>query len=264
MRQLIICLFVIMTTICLSFNVADAKRFGGGRSFGVQRSVTSNHSAAAAPAAAARPGNRWLGPLAGLAAGGLLASLFMGHGIGGNLGWIILAVIGAVIVMGIMRRRQNNGNTQNSPFASNQVQQVYRAEQTPAYANMNNFNTSSGYPSSFDKNAFLREVKALFIRLQAAYDTKNLSDLREFTTPQTLAEITLQLQERGDARNQTDVINIDADLIDYEQQSSGDVASVRFSGLIREEENAPATNVSETWHFVKSGPAWLVAGLQQN
>ncbi len=93
--QKFISILLILFTCLLVIQDVQAKRFGGGRSFGISRS-TSSYSRAARPAAApfqnysqsgqaARPRSSWLGPLAGFAAGGLLASLLGGHGLGG--GW---------------------------------------------------------------------------------------------------------------------------------------------------------------------------------
>ena len=93
--------FVALISFGLIAPDADAKRMGGGSSIGKQRSTTSQQTAAPAkpvqaPAAAPAGGNKWLGPLAGLAAGGLLASMFMGGGLAGGMGNIlmILALVG--------------------------------------------------------------------------------------------------------------------------------------------------------------------------
>jgi predicted lipid-binding transport protein (Tim44 family) len=133
---------------------------------------------------------------------------------------------------------------------------------------------TNDYPDGFDQQCFLRGVKVQFIRLQAAYDSKNLRDLREFTTPEVFAEIKMQIQERGDADNHTEVVNLNADLLDVatEKQIMIDrevpvlIASVRFSGSIREERHEAATTLNEIWHFRQDpgSSTWIVAGIQQS
>ena len=92
MRNFLSLLLIMVLTTCMIFQDASARRFGGGRSFGTYRSTSmfTRAKPAATPFqnSAAPNRNRWLGPLAGLAAGGLLASLFMGNGIAsGMMSW---------------------------------------------------------------------------------------------------------------------------------------------------------------------------------
>ena len=95
---------------------------------------------------------------------------------------------------------------------------------------------------------------------------KDLNDLREFTAPEVFAEIQLQLQERGEEINKTEVVSLNAELLDVTSESPFTIASVKFSGMIREMVNAPAELFSEVWHFRKENNKnnWLVAGVQQN
>ncbi|MFW9615358.1 Tim44 domain-containing protein, partial [Aquabacterium sp.] len=119
-------------------------------------------------------------------------------------------------------------------------------------------------PAGFDAEGFQRIAKMIFIRLQAANDAGNVEDLRKFTTPELFASLRLDLQERGSAPNQTDVMQLDAELVDTAQENGQWVASVRFHGLIREEVNAGAQPFNELWHLVKpvQGDAdWAIAGI---
>ncbi|NEX62922.1 Tim44 domain-containing protein [Noviherbaspirillum galbum] len=121
-------------------------------------------------------------------------------------------------------------------------------------------------PAGFDVQGFLRHAKTYFIRLQAAWDKADINDLKEFTSPEMYAELKLQLQERGPSTNHTDVVSLDAELAAMEQIGDQYMASVRFSGMIREAENAPAEAFAEVWNLVKpaSGQGgWVLAGIQQ-
>src|SRR5690606_10181306 len=104
-----------------------------------------------------------------------------------------------------------------------------------------------------------------FVRLQAVFDAADLNDLREFTTPEAYAELALQIRERGNAANRTDVVTLDAKLIGIESTANEHVASVRFSGMIREEVDGEAQPFDEVWNLVKpvAGGGWVLAGIQQ-
>jgi predicted lipid-binding transport protein (Tim44 family) len=126
--------------------------------------------------------------------------------------------------------------------------------------------TGPKLPEGFDLPAFERVAKMIFIRLQAANDKGDLDDLRQFTTPEMFAAVRLDLQERGDADQQTDVEKVDAQVIDYAVEDGKQIVSVRFQGQVREETGAIAVPFDEVWHLVKpegNAGAWAIAGIQQ-
>lgn len=262
MRTFLILLLTMVLTLGFTISDAQAKRFGGGRSFGVSRSMGS-FSRPQSNFTRSNPGmnsnvnrpNRWLGPLAGLAMGGLIASLLMGHGIGtGMLTWLVVGGIALLIFNALRNRNQQN------VYSSNANYQEFQKH----FSKLNMAQASGFDGHDFNTTDFLREAKAKFLRLQTAYDQKNLNDIREFSTPEVCAEIQLQFQERGDAVNQTEVVSIEADLLDVVREAKT-VASVQFSGLIREEGHSVAASFDEIWHFVQDDSRrWLVAGIQQN
>ncbi|MBA2653264.1 MAG: Tim44 domain-containing protein [Tatlockia sp.] len=267
MRNIFSFFLIALLSFGLVVNEASAKRFGGGRSFGIQRSKSSLFSSPAANSSKAwtqrsAKTRNWGGMLGGLLVGGLLASLFMGHGLGtGLLTWLIL---GAAIffLVNFFRRRMHPGlaSAQPNVFRQNSVNNSF-----------DNFSGTGGgagndmaYPANFVPEAFLRDAKVKYIRLQTAYDQKDIRDLQEFTTPEVFAEIQMQLDERGDELNKTEVLSLDAQLLDVSKQADSIVASVRFTGSIKENDN-PIAQLDEIWHFrqfYNNGP-WVVGGLQQ-
>ena len=121
-------------------------------------------------------------------------------------------------------------------------------------------------PAGFDSEAFLRNAKVYFVRLQAAWDVGNMDDIREFTTPEMFAEVKVDLSSRGAETNQTDVVQLNAELLGVEERANEYFASVRFSGLIREAPGAAAEPFVEVWNLSKAnrpGEGWLLAGIQQ-
>ena len=126
-----------------------------------------------------------------------------------------------------------------------------------------------GVPADFDSEGFLKAAKANFVTLQAAWDKSDISALRVMMTDTMLKEIQTQLNERevhtGGPINQTDVVMIDAKLLGIEDLGNDYMASVEFSGMIREEPSAGPSPFREVWNMTKpkSGSSgWLVAGVQ--
>lgn len=121
-------------------------------------------------------------------------------------------------------------------------------------------------PAAFDAEGFARTAKLIFLRLQAANDKRDLDDLRSFTTPELYAEISLDIQERGTGEQHTEVLNIDASVLDVANEPTRQVVSVRFRGQLREDAGAAATEIDEVWHLVKpldDSRSWAIAGIEQ-
>ena len=121
-------------------------------------------------------------------------------------------------------------------------------------------------PAGFDADGFERIAKMIFIRLQAANDAGDLNDLRAFTTPEMFAAVKLDLQERGPTAQRTDVVRVDAEVLDVASEADRQVVSVRFHGLIREQIDGVAEPFDEVWHLVKptdGSREWAIAGIQQ-
>ena len=295
-------LLAVVFTLGLSTVPMDAdaaKRMGSGKSLGMQRQSTPdkapNQSAATPPAAAgaagaaAAPKRSWMGPLAGLAAGLGLAALASHLGFGEELASMLMfGLLAAAIMVAIgffMRKRAaarqpmaaRAGGMQYAPVGAapdTSAAQAYRTDLPAAGGSMigsglgANAATATGsrIPADFDVAGFSRNAKVNFIRLQAASDVGNLDDIREFTTPEMFAELKMEIAERGGVAQQTDVVSIDANVIDVEEGADRYVVSVRFTGMIREEAAAPAEPFNEIWHLVKprqGAGGWLLAGIQQ-
>jgi predicted lipid-binding transport protein (Tim44 family) len=121
-------------------------------------------------------------------------------------------------------------------------------------------------PAAFDSESFERIAKAIFIRMQAANDSGNLDDLRQFTTPEMFAEVKLELMERGNAKQTTDVQRVDAKVLDVADEGAHQVVSVRYTGAAIEVAGQAAVSFDEVWHLVKptgDTGAWLIAGIEQ-
>jgi predicted lipid-binding transport protein (Tim44 family) len=126
-----------------------------------------------------------------------------------------------------------------------------------------------GIPADFDTEGFLRSAKANFVSLQVAWDKSDMAALRVMMTNTMLKEIQAQLAEReahtGGPVNLTDVVMIEAHLLGIEDLGNDYMASVEFSGMIREEPSAGPSPFREVWNMIKpknGQSGWLVAGVQ--
>ncbi len=257
---------------------------------------------AAAAAAPKRPWGAMLGGLAaGLGLAWLASSLGLGEGFGQILMFGLLA-LGIMMAVGWFMRKRANANpaVQSSPFAfqgagnSPAVEpKPYRPENVgndasarPWERNSMAFDASKaaaggsmigsglggsqswGVPAGFDTEGFLKAAKANFVTLQAAWDKSDVASLRAMMTDTMLLEIQSQLAERethtGGSSNQTEVVMIEAHLLGIEELASEYMASVEFSGMIREEPSAGPSPFREVWNMTKpkNGGGWLVAGVQ--
>lgn len=269
---------------------ADAKRMGGGGSFGKsspsfsrQAPMQQGSQAAAAPRpaqpAAPAPSSPWKGivggALLGLGLGALMSHFGMGAELGGMLGSLMmigLLALGAVLLFRLFARKSASQGPQPA-FAAGPMERNITPEigsnlgGSGAAAPLSAYpSQSSGIPEGFDTAGFLRHSKTNFIRMQAAWDKADTNDIREFTTPEMFGELKMQLTERGSSDNHTDVVTLDAELLGIETTADEYIASIRFSGTIREAQNAPVEPFSEIWVLAKpvSGQGgWLLSGLQQ-
>jgi len=278
MKQFILALFVAVLSFGFAAADAEAKRLGGGSSLGMQRqatpaqaprspAATPQNAAPAAAAPAQQPRRNWLGPVAGLAAGLGLAALASHLGFGEELAsfmMLALLAIAAIVVFRLLFRRGSAHTARPMQYAGaapGSAAPMAQSVERPAPA------TATGaVAEGFDADAFVRQAKVNFIRLQAAHDAANLDDIREFTTPEMYAEIRLQIGERGAAAQRTDVVELNAEVIEVAEETGRYIVSVRFSGLLREEAGAAPAPFDEIWHLTKptSGKAgWVVAGIQQ-
>jgi predicted lipid-binding transport protein (Tim44 family) len=299
MKNFFIAVMIAIGGMSLVVADAEARRMGGGGSFGKQsqslnRPAPTQSSQATKPAAApgaAAPASPWRGILGGALLGLGLGALLSHLGIGGALAsfiatvltFALLALAAMFIYRMLVGRKNGAGNNPQPAYANgysarnttpeigSRVQSysqpaALQADSAAASGAAAATNASWSVPADFDVPGFVRNAKTYFIRLQAAWDRADISDIREFTTPEMFAELKMQLQERGASPNHTDVVSLDAELLGIETISDEYLASVKFTGMIKEDENAPAAPFAEVWNLSKplSGQGgWTLAGIQQ-
>ena len=282
MKKVLLAICTVVMALGLSVGSAEAARLGGGKSVGMQRQsvapkpatpaqqATPGAPAQPAGSPAAAPKRNWMGPIAGLAAGlgiaALLSHFGLGEGVANILMIALLALAAVVAVKWLLRRKAPSDGALQYAGAGNSRQQP--AATGPQFGSAAPSGTSglARIPDGFDSEAFLRIAKLNFVRLQASNDAKSLDDIREFVSPELYAEIKMQMDERGDSPQQTDIVTLNAELLEVLTEGNRHIASVHFSGTLREAVGATATPFDEIWNLAKpvSGDkGWVIAGIQQ-
>jgi predicted lipid-binding transport protein (Tim44 family) len=253
----------------------------------------------AATGAAAAAGKRsWLGPVAGLAAGLGLVALMSHLGLGeafANALMLALLVAAAVALFFYARRKMSGATSMQragSAIAAAgtgggmpPAQVAWPASQPAQAGERRPLGTGEAHaqatddrdapaapvsaafvPATFDSDGFERIAKMIFIRMQAANDAANLDDLRQFTTPEMFASLKLDLLERGPAAQATEVMRVQAQVLDVAEEAQHQVVSVRYRGDVVEETGATPVAFDEVWHLVKprrDDAGWAIAGIEQ-
>ena len=275
----------IAMALCIGLTMsldANAKRFGGGKSFGSAPSHQTRQAAPASPAAApaaagaaAKAGgaSRWLGPLAGIAAGGLLASMFMGDGFQGMqiFDILIMAVIAFVIFRFIAaRRRKQQADLAPAGHAPMQ-REAFDAK--PATASIFGGGSSAtarpviNAPAWFNEQSFLEAARNHFQSLQQHWDANEMDKIAEFVTPQMLEFLKRERADLGDGFNSTYIDNLTVQLDGLDDRADKTIATLTFSGLSKTSRFDQGEAFSESWNMERvqgENQPWLVAGIRQN
>ncbi|WPC05201.1 TIM44-like domain-containing protein [Pseudomonas benzenivorans] len=270
--------------MCLSLGLtmsfeAEAKRLGGGKSFGsapshqTRQTAPQSQPAATAPTAGRQPAaasgaSRWLGPLAGLAAGGLLASMFMGDGFEGLqiMDMLIFGLIAFLLLRFLAARRR-----QAQPAMAGGA--PYQREMPAAPTSIFGGNGAAASkpainaPAWFNEQSFVAAGREHFLSLQQHWDAAEMDKIAEFVTPQLLEFLKRERAELGDGFQSTYIDNLEVQLDGVDDMSDKTVATLTFSGLSKTSRFDQGEAFSESWRLeraVGDNQPWLVAGIRQN
>ncbi len=257
-------------------------------------------TSAAAPGAVppATPGflSRFGPALAGLGIGALLGSMLGGLGGLGGLGsGLLMALAAGVVIMLVMRFLAARKNAAAMPGGMSPMRTSGMefagagapVSSSPGFGGSGSAMVGAAKPDAFQGQAFgpetsnaipvqpdspevaglMRVAESAFIRLQAANDVRDLEDIRSSTTPEVYAELAMQIRERGEVAQRTEVSNLKADFLELVTEGDFGILSVRYSGLISEMAGVEPQPFNEIWHLRKNlkdeQATWLIAGIQQ-
>lgn len=289
--QVAIVLFAIL--MLLISEVSEARRFGGGRSMGrrapadiTRTNRTPDRSTTNAPNRNQQAPNTtqvtrkpWGGILGGIAAGLGLAALFHMLGfspmMGEMLGTLLLLLLVAGVFMFLLRRLRRPvqqmagaapGNMGDFSVQRNATPMPFGVAGTPDHAVSAGAWSNVHVPDGFDVQGFEDSARAIFMRLQKAWDVLDINSLRMYLTDDMFEEIKQQMQERGPKPNQTDVLMLKTRFLGITELGDVDMASIEFSGMIREDADGGAQPFCEVWNLTKAKSSlqsnWLLAGIQ--
>jgi predicted lipid-binding transport protein (Tim44 family) len=210
-----------------------------------------------------------------------LASLFFGGAFEGMaaMDWLLLGglAIGAFFLFRTLRKRAAGGPIPAMGRMGPAGVPPGAAAGTAGYGTMGGFDpqpapaTATAGPTEapvwFDGPGFAEGAKSHFIRLQAAWDQADWGDIRTYTTPSMFDELQAERRSSATEGQYTEVVTLNAELLQVQRDGDLVLASVRFSGLIREEAKGPAQPFDEVWHvqhaWATRNGDWLISGIQQ-
>ena len=273
----------IFMALCISLTFAldaHAKRFGGGKSFGSapshqtrqapQQTQAAPNQAGRQTPAAASGASRWLGPLAGLAAGGLLASMFMGDGFEGIqfMDILIFGVIAFLLFrfLAARRRQQQPAMAGHAPMQRDMPQQpstsIFGGSAAPAAAA-----PVINAPAWFNEQSFVAAAREHFLSLQQHWDANEMDKISEFVTPQLLGFLKQERAEIGDAYQSTYIDDLQIQLDGVDDDAEKTTATLTFTGTAKTSRFDQGEPFSESWRMERAqgeNQPWLVAGIRQN
>ncbi|HCJ28725.1 MAG TPA: hypothetical protein DHV63_05415 [Pseudomonas sp.] len=265
--------------ISLTFSLdAHAKRFGGGKSFGSapshqtrqapQQTQAAPNQAGRQTPAAASGASRWLGPLAGLAAGGLLASMFMGDGFEGIqfMDILIFGLIAFLLFRFLAARRRQ----QQPAMAGHAPMQREVAAQPSIFGGSNARAAAApviNAPAWFNEQNFVAAAREHFMSLQQHWDANEMDKIGEFVTPQLHEFLKRERAEIGDAYQSTYIDDLQIQLDGVDDQADKTIATLTFVGVSKNSRFDQGEPFSESWRMERAqgeNQPWLVAGIRQN
>lgn len=279
--------FTLALFIGLSFSFdAEARRFGGGKSFGSaprhqqakpqqrqqQKPAAQQGQNAGKNAAATSGASRWLGPLAGLAAGGLLASMLFGDGFEGLqiMDMLIFAGIAFLLFKLFAARRR----PQLQPLGAGGPMQREMPNANNSFGGFGGNSTTASAapvmqaPAWFNADSFLSAAREHFNQLQMHWDANEMDKISEYVTPEMLGYLQQERAELGDGYQSTYIDNLDVQLDGVEELGDYTVASLSFTGVSKSsrfDQQGEAFN--ESWRMERKqgdNQPWLIAGIRQN
>ncbi|MFW6235582.1 MAG: Tim44 domain-containing protein [Desulfovibrionales bacterium] len=288
-----------LAVFAMAVDSAEARRMGGGKSFGSkpsynkpapakeaagkEQSTAAGQQAAATKNASLSRTGGFGGMLGGLLMGGLIGSLLFGGGFGGGVGLLELLLLGfaGFMLFRFIRSRRTaaagaparghtyayagTGAAESAPAGTHDGWASLRSaparKEQPAQA------AAPTLPADFDEAEFLSGAKALFARLQDSWDRRDLDDIRKFASAEVMSQL-----EREAAKDptpgRTDVLMVDARVLEVQIHGRETVVSVLYDALLREDQAASHPDqVREVWHLRRdesaTKPEWILEGIQQ-
>ncbi|MFM4804631.1 Tim44 domain-containing protein [Aeromonas bivalvium] len=277
-------LFALILAIGLGAPIAEAKKFGGGKSFGksyktapaqpAAKPVDNKNPTLGAQAAPKKSGMMG-GLLGGLLAGGLFAYLLGSGAFEGLQGMDMLLIaalaLGAFFLIRALRRSKaaQMSPQQRTAYAGYQPQAPQQFEQSASAPQATGFADSDvpfRLPPGFDMNGFLSGARDHYRTLQEAWNQNDLEKMREYVSPELFEQLKAERAELSGEQH-TEVMYVDTQLVRADHGSDWAQVSVRFSGRYMDRQEQVEEDIKEVWHLernlAKAGDPWHIVGIEQ-
>ncbi|MGO1247044.1 MAG: Tim44 domain-containing protein [Oceanisphaera sp.] len=264
---------------------AEARKMGGGRSFGKSfktapaqpaKQQAAGKNTAGQTQTPKKSGGMMGGLLGGLLAGGLFAALLGSGAFSGLQMMDFLLIAGLAFVAFKIFGALRKGKAPASRAAYSGPQQFEAPQQPVTPMSAAPAGASGGFapsdvpfnlPPGFDMQAFLQGSREHYRTLQEAWNTNDLEKIREYVSPALFNDLS---QERatltGDQH--TEVMFVDAELVRADHTSYHAQVSLKFSGRYRDSQEAIEQDINEVWHLerdlTQENAPWLIVGLDEN
>lgn len=257
---------------------AEARRFGGGKSFGSapkhqqakpqqrqQQQAQPGQQSGRGNAAATSGAAKWLGPLAGIAAGGLLAAMLFGDAFEGLqlMDILLFAGIAFVLFKLLAGRRKPQMQTATGPMQ----REMADNSQFTGFGSGAGAAPVMAAPAWFNADSFLAAAREHFNQLQMHWDANDMQKIAEYVTPEMLGYLQRERAELGDGYQSTYIENLDVQLDGIEELDDYTVATLSFNGVGKTSRFDEGDAFSESWRMERKhgdNQPWLIAGIRQN
>ncbi|NOH70913.1 DUF1517 domain-containing protein [Vibrio pectenicida] len=288
MKKLFSLVALLMVSVTIT-PIAEAKKFGGGKSFGKsyktapapkqQNTNTLGKDQATKSPSSSKKGLMG-GLLGGLLAGGLLAAFFGGAFEGIQFMDILIMGLVAFVIFKLMKgwlgakQGSMNQNKQQPAFGGSapkfEQPNVHNFEQQPQTATQGGGfgatnDVPNNFPPGFDQSAFIDGAREHYRVLQGAWNHNQLETIQEYVSPSLFADLQ---QERAklEGEQHTDVMYVDAEIVRADHDANKAQLSIQFSGRYRDAVESVEENIEDIWHLerdltVENAP-WLIVGIQ--
>lgn len=282
-------LFALIVAVSFSAPHAEAKKFGGGKSFGKsfktapakQQQPQQTNTINKQNPTAAQSGKKGLmgGLMGGLLAGGLLAAFFGGAFDGIQFMDILIFGLIAFVIFKLfktMRGAKGTPTGHREAYAGNSPQQQHNTQQRQQAPEMNTAPQQSGYastdsdvpfnlPPNFNMNAFLSGARDHYRILQGAWNHNELDKIREYVSPALLADLTAE-RAKLEGEQHTEVMYVDTEMVRADFDANLAQLSIQFSGRYKDRNEEHEADITDVWHLERDlrtpNAPWLIVGIQ--
>ena len=287
-------IITVFTTFFLMFAMvseADAKRFGGG-GFGKSYKTSPFASKKATPAkkdqqqAGQKKSGMMGGLMGGLLAGGLFAAL-LGSGAFEDIQIMDMVIMAALAFLafklfkgfmsGGARSRQQpsvaglggNQTHQRQSFemprdAGNETQSAQAATSSET-EEFNQDDIPFNLPEGFDQQGFIEGALSHYRTVQESWNKGELETIEEYVSPELYAALSQQ-RNKLMIPPQTEVIDLNAEIVRADQAGDSAEISILFRGVCKDELEKSQDGIFDIWHLQRDlnteNADWVIVGIE--